>query len=290
MSSYQILHINYPVLVLTILSFILICFYLFLFSLKSKGQVYYHFIFLVLTTLENIIENLYQPTQTFPLNVREATGYMVTAFWPYYVYKLTSFPAYKHYVVHSLFILVPTAFFFFIFYPFFGSFVLARQLNYIIPACYGLYAIPVFFISAQKDYREKKDKQLFLEHIFLMTSIIFWALSPLVRIYMNGSRSAIGLIATTPIILFNVYIIIKELKLLTNAKVNTAKNESSIDLSDYALTPREAEVINLAYQGKTYKEIGKELFISEARVKQIVSNAYRKLGVESKMELIKKMK
>jgi DNA-binding CsgD family transcriptional regulator len=290
MNDYQMLHLSYPVLALTILSFILICFYFFLWSVKGKGVFLSHFGFIVLVTIENIMENLLEPSRHFPPNIREATGYIISAFWPYYVYKLTNFPAYKHYIIHCLFIMIPTLFFFFIFYPFLGSFSLARKLVYFIPACYGLYAIPIFFISANRNYKAKNNKEQFYEYMFLIIAIIFWAISPIVRIYFNGSRSAIGIVATAPLIFFNIYIIVKELKLLVRGKTERVENESNINLSNYTLTLREAEVIEFAYQGKTYKEIGKELFISEARVKQIAANVYKKLGVENKLDMVKKLK
>ncbi len=290
MNGYQTLQISYPVLALTVLSFIMICFYAFLYKINGRGLFVIHFGFLILITIENIAENLFPPTQGFPINVKEGTGYVISSFWPYYVYKYCKFPPFKRYREQGAIIMIPSIFFFFIFYPFWGSFELARRLGYIIPACYAIYAIPTYLKSAKSAFAIDHNKVQYREYLFLFVAITFWSISPIVRIYLKANRSIMSVTATLPIILFNVYIIIKELKLLTNAKVNTAKNESSIDLSDYALTPREAEVINLAYQGKTYKEIGKDLFISEARVKQIVSNAYRKLGVESKMELIKKMK
>lgn len=53
-----------------------------------------------------------------------------------------------------------------------------------------------------------------------------------------------------------------------------------------SLTPREREVVRLAQQGLTAKEIGKELFIGSRTVETHLSNAYAKLGVTSKMHLM----
>lgn len=53
-----------------------------------------------------------------------------------------------------------------------------------------------------------------------------------------------------------------------------------------SLTPREREVVRLAQQGLTAKEIGKELFIGSRTVETHLSNAYAKLGINSKMHLM----
>ena len=48
------------------------------------------------------------------------------------------------------------------------------------------------------------------------------------------------------------------------------------------LTPREAEVLALVAAGRTNREIGAELFISEKTASVHVSNILRKLGVPSR--------
>lgn len=51
------------------------------------------------------------------------------------------------------------------------------------------------------------------------------------------------------------------------------------------LTPREREVANLARDRLTAKEIADKLYISEATVRTILKNVYRKLDIHSKKEL-----
>jgi DNA-binding NarL/FixJ family response regulator len=52
-----------------------------------------------------------------------------------------------------------------------------------------------------------------------------------------------------------------------------------------ALTRREREVVRLAVDGLTAREIGAQLFISERTVETHLANAYGKLGVASRLEL-----
>src|SRR4029079_7658654 len=54
-----------------------------------------------------------------------------------------------------------------------------------------------------------------------------------------------------------------------------------------ALTKREREVAKLAAQGRSAREIAQELFIGERTVETHLANAYAKLGVSSKMELVR---
>ena len=55
-----------------------------------------------------------------------------------------------------------------------------------------------------------------------------------------------------------------------------------------ALTTRERDVIKLAAKGRTAKEIGEELFIGRRTVETHLANAYDKLGVTSKLELVRR--
>ena len=55
-----------------------------------------------------------------------------------------------------------------------------------------------------------------------------------------------------------------------------------------SLTHREREVVHLAVRGLSAAEIGARLFISERTVETHVANAYRKLGIGSRIELLRR--
>ena len=67
-----------------------------------------------------------------------------------------------------------------------------------------------------------------------------------------------------------------------------SKQKSEIDkLSTFGnLSEREKQVASLLLQGKTYKTIAAELFISENTVKYYVKNIYSKFNIQSRAELI----
>jgi DNA-binding NarL/FixJ family response regulator len=56
------------------------------------------------------------------------------------------------------------------------------------------------------------------------------------------------------------------------------------DVVRLGLTSREAEVLNLVAAGKTNREIGTELFVSDKTASVHVSNILRKLGVSSRVD------
>ncbi|MFC1493147.1 response regulator transcription factor [candidate division KSB1 bacterium] len=54
----------------------------------------------------------------------------------------------------------------------------------------------------------------------------------------------------------------------------------------YNITQRESEIIELIIQGKSNKEINDILFLSINTVRNHIYNAYQKLGVKSRTQLI----
>ncbi|MDQ3943809.1 MAG: helix-turn-helix transcriptional regulator [Actinomycetota bacterium] len=54
------------------------------------------------------------------------------------------------------------------------------------------------------------------------------------------------------------------------------------------MTRREREVARLAAQGRSAREIATHLFIGERTVETHLANAYAKLGVTSKLDLVRR--
>ena len=61
-------------------------------------------------------------------------------------------------------------------------------------------------------------------------------------------------------------------------------------LSKYGITEREREIILKVVQGKSNADIASELFISLATVKTHLHNIYTKIGVESRYDLLAKVR
>jgi len=54
----------------------------------------------------------------------------------------------------------------------------------------------------------------------------------------------------------------------------------------FKLTPREKELIELIYAGKSNKEIADTLFLSESTVKTHIYNIFRKMDVKNRVGVI----
>jgi DNA-binding CsgD family transcriptional regulator len=65
---------------------------------------------------------------------------------------------------------------------------------------------------------------------------------------------------------------------------------SEVFLSKYGITDREREIILKVFQGKSNADIAGELFISLATVKTHLHNIYKKIGVESRYDLLAKVR
>ena len=64
------------------------------------------------------------------------------------------------------------------------------------------------------------------------------------------------------------------------------KRENELQRLSSLLTPRELEIVRLAGEGLRNKEIGERLTITEGTVKIHLHNIYRKLEVQSRVELV----
>jgi DNA-binding NarL/FixJ family response regulator len=71
-------------------------------------------------------------------------------------------------------------------------------------------------------------------------------------------------------------------RISVEAPTRLVLDESSVHRLD--LTPREAEVLVLVAAGRTNRQIGDELFVSDKTASVHVSNILRKLGVNSRVD------
>ena len=69
------------------------------------------------------------------------------------------------------------------------------------------------------------------------------------------------------------------------SKLNSESNKKHIDYNDFDLTPRQKQIIKLVGQGKSNKEIGSELYISENTVKYHLKIIYNILNIHDRNAL-----
>ncbi len=73
-----------------------------------------------------------------------------------------------------------------------------------------------------------------------------------------------------------------------SASAENVSEETVLEIlaSENRLTEREHEIMKLIYEGNSYEETARQLYISKYTVKNHVHNIYEKLGVSNKSELI----
>lgn len=79
---------------------------------------------------------------------------------------------------------------------------------------------------------------------------------------------------------------ILELGAVYQENLKNIKHKASYIMGGKTLTAREAEIVNFVVQGRTNAEIAAEMFIAEITVKKALQGIYRKLGVDTRLELV----
>jgi len=322
------LRLNIPIIFL-VLATLLVLFCQFIrYSADTSGRTrLYHALFLCLVLLENVSENLIVlPDNILPWSrvgqevLREASGYIVSAFIPLYAWLVTGYKALKHHAwLGFVCILLPTFAFFTVYYPRYGNLVNTRRFVYIIPFLYGLWGFVTIVRGAVQQYRTEGDRHLWKDRICMIIALGFWSTGPVIGAWLGGNRCMIGIWGCTPPLLYNIYYLFAQRRLKKQALPDAPTEETDSDASlltagpesiipeeeeivteptDVAteqydklnlLTARENEIAGLICQGLTSRAISEKLFISEATVKTHTSNVYKKLEVKNKMELRNKM-
>ena len=97
------------------------------------------------------------------------------------------------------------------------------------------------------------------------------------------------LYSSIPYALYGVFLIVYFLRYPTSAPLPSDEISAEF-LSKYRVTERERELIFKVMQGKSNADIARELFISIPTVKTHLHNIYQKLGVDSRYELLAKVR
>lgn len=97
------------------------------------------------------------------------------------------------------------------------------------------------------------------------------------------------LYSSVPYLIYGIFLIVYFLRYPLSAPLGSEEISQEF-LSKYGVTEREKELIVKVMQGKSNADIARELFISLATVKTHLHNIYRKLGVDSRYDLLAKVR
>ena len=95
--------------------------------------------------------------------------------------------------------------------------------------------------------------------------------------------------SSIPYVLYGVFLIVYFMR--SPAFVPVANEEPTQEfLSKYGITDREREIILKVMQGKSNDDIARELVISLATVKTHLHNIYKKIGIDSRFDLLARVR
>jgi len=97
------------------------------------------------------------------------------------------------------------------------------------------------------------------------------------------------LYSSIPYALYGMFLIVYFVRFPVVAPLQN-EEPSAAFLSKHGITDREREIIVKVMQGKSNEEIAQELFISLATVKTHLHNIYRKIGIDSRYDLLARVR
>jgi ATP/maltotriose-dependent transcriptional regulator MalT len=106
------------------------------------------------------------------------------------------------------------------------------------------------------------------------------------------SQAGDFLFSSIPYALYGIFLLVYFLEQPAPAPLAPLAMDALPDafLSRYGITDREREIILKVVQGKSNADIAGELFISLATVKTHLHNIYKKIGVDSRYDLLARVR
>lgn len=159
----------------------------------------------------------------------------------------------------------------------------------IIASAFG--AILQLLLGAAKQEQRKRERGiiLFSGLYLILFSVILISLS--LGLFVDPKHADVyTLVNALTMILYNFLPLIWLRRFGSFFRLEKSGNKGlgiiSGKFQQYGITPREREIIQLVCQGKSNREIAKELFITLQTVKDHNKNIFRKTGVENRVQLV----
>ena len=130
-------------------------------------------------------------------------------------------------------------------------------------------------INRRKDSEIKYERKILILFI-IITFILSALLITLFLLYQSNKKNK-------RLIKIDNENLRTELEKISN--LNSESNKKQIDYNDFDLTPRQKQIIKLVGQGKSNKEIGNELYISENTVKYHLKIIYNIINIHDRNAL-----
>lgn len=279
----------------TIMFFFQIVFYL------IRPEDKYRFWYLTLLTLllfYNITSGLL-PDSKIPIPVyiqniiAYGSGFCTAAFFPYYFYKAFHLGRLRFHATYGiwLFLIAPYIIFFVIAYSINKDLGWSIRFGLIIPFFYSLTLI---WAITRAIFANKESPRSIPEIIGVYLAVAPWTVLTVV-IYLNLGQPVEASLTNGGFLVITALYIARtirsyrsEYKKLQDYKITKSQRIEEA-ATQYKLTKREQQVVQLISEGKRFSEIAKCLYISERTVSTHTDKIYKKVGVKSKLELLRKL-
>ncbi|WP_304488636.1 helix-turn-helix transcriptional regulator [Dyadobacter sp. CY323] len=293
---------------------------------KDKRRLYYVGL-LSFLILKNIASGFFpDPKLNYPSLVVQyaiayGMGFLMGAYFPYYFYKAFELNRLRWHALYGvpLFILLPFAVIFPLKFLFDGNIDHAINYGMVIPAGYALVLLYTIQRSIQDKYKKDIQDRRFFEVTAVYLAVVPWASLPFFAFFRihqvpEALLTNVGFIVITILFirrsiresreeydqlvklasadgkgsLSKLDLIEQMTRQLEESGISPAQR-FEINLNTVGLTSREKEIVRLVREGKPYKSIADQLFISERTVSKHIQNVFEKLGVSNKIELLSRL-
>lgn len=226
-------------------------------------------------------------------------GFLMAAYFPFYFYKAFELKKLRWHVYYGVpvFLLLPYLVFFCVVYPLGANLEFCTSYGMILP---GGYSLMLLYVMLNAIRLRNVDDGLsgFSKHelYWVYAAVSPWACMT-VFAYFNVGQVAEVLVTNLGFLIITVLFIVRTVRYervrdeQLEAKYTVGSGASVFEHNCvfYGLTKREVEIALRISQGKQYKYIADELFISLDTVKSHVKNIFRKVDVNDKTELVYKL-
>ncbi|MES2874645.1 MAG: helix-turn-helix transcriptional regulator [Daejeonella sp.] len=272
-------------------------------SRPQEKQRLYYLILLFLLIVYNITGGLFpDPEIGLPIvaqnSIAYGSGFLMASYFPYYFYKGFDLKRLRFHAIYGvlLFLILPYLIFFVIVYSINNNLDFAVKYGIIAPFCYSIVLLWAILRAIRLKYKGNRSRATFIEVVAVYLAVIPWVMMTVIA-YFNLGQLIEVICTNGGFVVITIMFISKsvtqarlEYQQLIDLTINGVRPSAFQDnCTQYKLTNREIEIVQLLRQGSKYQSIGEKLFISELTVKKHVHNVFEKVGVNNKVELIHKM-
>jgi DNA-binding CsgD family transcriptional regulator len=225
------------------------------------------------------------------------TAYLAGSYFPFYFYKVYRLKSLRGWATWGavLFVFMSYLICDVLLYAWNGALVADREWGVLAPGLFGVVVLYVMARAIVKKYRDKGNRVAFRCEMIVWACLLPWELMSLVAFYPQPQwlrilASNLGWVAIALIKIAQFTRMVRKddrtLRALNFDDIDPAVLE--VNSRNGGMSARETEIMLLLRERKSSSEIAEKLFLSDWTVKSHVKNMFKKAGVSSRAELLRK--